>query len=29
MTIANALRRLRTRAPGTGLGREFYTDPKL
>ncbi len=27
--IANALHRLRTRAPGTGLGREFYTDPQL
>ena len=29
MTIANALHRLRTRAPGSGLGRDFYTDPKL
>ncbi len=29
MTIANALRRLRTRSPGTGMGREFYTDPQL
>ena len=29
MTIANALHRLRARAPGSGLGRDFYTDPKL
>ena len=29
MTIANALRRLRTRSPGTGMGREFYSDPQL
>jgi glycine betaine catabolism A len=29
MMIANVLRRLRARTPGTGLGRDFYTDPKL
>ena len=29
MMIASALHRLRTRAPGSGLGRDFYTDPKL
>jgi glycine betaine catabolism A len=29
MTTANALHRLRTRTPGTGLSREFYTDAKL
>jgi Rieske 2Fe-2S family protein len=29
MMTANLLRRLRTRAPGTGLGRDFYTDPAL
>jgi glycine betaine catabolism A len=29
MTITDTLRRLRTPAPGTGLGREFYTDSRL